>query len=147
MTDDSPKRDESAEPDAEPGEEANVHPDPEADTEPDAQRGAQPDSDPLRLVLHTMEEQLDRRVGAVSSARPSHEESTSGLIQLEETLSSAQDKAKQLVTLRLKLDEEASLDQGRTDSSANAPESSRRPSSPPTTAAGRLDEPDPPPPR
>ena len=63
--------------------------------------------DPLRLVLHTIEEQLDDRVDAVSDRGPSHNESTSDLIRLEETLSSAQDKAKQLVTLRLKLDEEA----------------------------------------
>lgn len=63
--------------------------------------------DPLRLVLHHMEEQLDHRVGALSDAKPSSEESTADLIQLEETLSSAQDKAKKLVTLRLKLDEEA----------------------------------------
>lgn len=63
-------------------------------------------ADPLRLVLHTMEEQLDDRVEAVSDAGPSRNESTSDLIKLEETLSSAQDKAKQLVTLRLKLDEE-----------------------------------------
>ena len=61
------------------------------------------ESDPLRLVLHTMEEQLDDRVGAVSDARPARDESTAELIRLEETLSSAQDKAKQLVTLRLKL--------------------------------------------
>jgi hypothetical protein len=64
-------------------------------------------ADPLRLVLHTMEEQLDDRVDAVSDRGPSRDESTSDLIRLEETLSSAQDKAKQLVTLRLKLDEEA----------------------------------------
>ena len=67
---------------------------------------AESDADPLRLVLHTMEEQLDDRVEAVSDAGPSRNESTSDLIKLEETLSSAQDKAKQLVTLRLKLDEE-----------------------------------------
>jgi hypothetical protein len=54
-----------------------------------------------------MEEQLDTRVEAVSDAKPASEESTSDLIQLEETLSSAQDKAKKIVTLRLKLDEEA----------------------------------------
>ena len=64
-------------------------------------------ADPLRLVLQTMEQQLDDRVGAVSSTGPSRDESTSDLIRLEETLSSAQDKAKQLVTLRLKLDNEA----------------------------------------
>ena len=54
-----------------------------------------------------MEEQLDDRVGALGEAGPSSEESTADLIHLEETLSSAQDKAKKLVTLRLKLDEEA----------------------------------------
>lgn len=72
--------------------------------EPDAPATA---PDPLRLVLHTMEEQLDDRVSAVSDAGPSREESTAELIRLEETLSSAQDKAKQLVTLRLKLEEDA----------------------------------------
>jgi hypothetical protein len=55
-----------------------------------------------------MEEQLDDRVGKVSDAPPAATETTAGLIKLEETLSSAQDKAKQLVTLRLKLDDEAS---------------------------------------
>ena len=64
-------------------------------------------ADPLRLVLHHMEEQLDDRVDALNDAKPASEESTADLIQLEETLSSAQDKAKKLVTLRLKLDEEA----------------------------------------
>ena len=54
-----------------------------------------------------MEEQLDDRVDALSEAGPSSGESTADLIHLEETLSSAQDKAKKLVTLRLKLDEEA----------------------------------------
>jgi hypothetical protein len=63
--------------------------------------------DPLRLVLQHMEEQLDDRVDALSDAKPSSQESTADLIQLEEALSSAQDKAKKLVTLRLKLDEEA----------------------------------------
>ena len=63
--------------------------------------------DPLRLVLQHMEEQLDDRVEALSESKPSREESTADLIHLEETLSSAQDKAKKLVTLRLKLDEEA----------------------------------------
>jgi hypothetical protein len=66
--------------------------------------------DPLRLVLHHMEEQLDDRVDKLNDAGPSSGESTADLIQLEETLSSAQDKAKKLVTLRLKLDEEASHD-------------------------------------
>jgi len=55
-----------------------------------------------------MEEQLDVRVDAVSDAKPAASETTAELIQLEETLSSAQDKAKQLVTLRLKLHEEES---------------------------------------
>ena len=53
-----------------------------------------------------MEEQLDDRVDKLNDAGPSSGESTADLIQLEETLSSAQDKAKQLVTLRLKLGEE-----------------------------------------
>jgi hypothetical protein len=57
-----------------------------------------------------MEEQLDNRVDALNDAGPSSEESTADLIHLEETLSSAQDKAKKLVTLRLKLDEEAAQD-------------------------------------
>ena len=64
-------------------------------------------ADPLKLVLHHMEEQLDDRVDALSEAGPSSGESTADLIHLEETLSSAQDKAKKLVTLRLKLEEEA----------------------------------------
>lgn len=63
-------------------------------------------SDPLRLVLRSTEEQLDDRVGTVSNAKPAHEESTSELIALEETLSSAQQKAKQLVTLRRKIESE-----------------------------------------
>lgn len=126
MTDDSPKRDESAKPDAEPG--------------------VQPDADPLRLVLQTMEEQLDDRVGAVSSARPSHEESTSELIRLEETLSSAQDKAKQLVTLRLKLDEEASTERGPESASADSPEPSRPSSPAPVRPATHPDDREPPPP-
>ena len=61
-----------------------------------------------------MEEQLDDRVDAVSDAKPAADETTAGLIKLEETLSSAQDKAKQLVTLRLKLGEEESA--ARTES-------------------------------
>jgi hypothetical protein len=75
-------------------------------------------SDPLRLVLHHMEEQLDDRVDALNDAGPSSEETTADLIQLEETLSSAQDKAKKLVTLRLKLDEEASEDDRQNADSA-----------------------------
>ena len=70
-------------------------------------------SDPLRLVLHHMEEQLDDRVDALNDAGPSSQETTADLIHLEETLSSAQDKAKKLVTLRLKLDEEAAEDDRR----------------------------------
>ena len=61
---------------------------------------------PLRVALHHIEEQLDDRVDSLNEAGPSSEESTADLIHLEETLSSAQDKAKKLVTLRLKLDEE-----------------------------------------
>ena len=64
------------------------------------------DQSPLKLVLHSTEEQLDQRVDAVSSSPPSRGESTADLIRLEEKLSSAQDKAKQLVTLRLKLAED-----------------------------------------
>jgi hypothetical protein len=60
----------------------------------------------LRVALQHIEEQLDDRVDALNNAGPSSEESTADLIHLEETLSSAQDKAKKLVTLRLKLDEE-----------------------------------------
>ena len=82
--------------------------------------------DPLRLVLHTMEEQLDDRVDEVSDAKPAREESTEELIRLEETLSSAQDKAKQLVTLRLKLGDEESPGENPDGSpaSAGAPEPS-----------------------
>ena len=84
-----------------------------AEASPKPDEPASENGDPLRLVLHTMEEQLDDRVEAVSDAGPAREESTSDLIKLEETLSSAQDKAKQLVTLRLKLDEEAAADGSR----------------------------------
>lgn len=70
-------------------------------------------SDPLRLVRQHMEEQLDDRVDALSEAGPSSEGTTEELIHLEETLASAQDKAKKLVTLRLKLDEEAAEDDRR----------------------------------
>ena len=66
--------------------------------------------DPLRLVVQHMEQQLDDRVEEVSDAKPSREETTQELIQLEETLSSAQDKAKKLVTLRLKLEDEEATD-------------------------------------
>ena len=58
-----------------------------------------------------MEEQLDDRVDAVGESKPAAEESTAELIKLEETLSSAQDKAKKLVTLRLKLGDEAKSDE------------------------------------
>ena len=74
--------------------------------------------DPLRLALHHVEEQLDDRVEAVGEAKPASEESTSELIKLEETLSSAQDKAKKLVTLRLKLREEEGAADG-TDADAD----------------------------
>ena len=77
-------------------------------------------ADPLKLVLHHMEEQLDDRVEAVGETGPSSGESTADLIHLEETLSSAQDKAKKLVTLRLKLDEEAAA-----AAAAEAPASSQ----------------------
>ena len=92
---------------------------------------AEPKADPLRLVLHTMEEQLDDRVDEVGDAGPSHDESTAGLIRLEETLSSAQDKAKQLVTLRLKLDEEAS-----TGGDGDAPLAGAPPQDEPTAGQG-----------
>jgi len=59
-----------------------------------------------------MEGQLDDRVNAVGDAKPSRDESAAELIRLEETLSSAQDKAKQLVTLRLELEEESSTAAG-----------------------------------
>ena len=64
------------------------------------------DTTPLKLVLHSTEEQLDQRVDKVAEAPPSRTESTADLIKLEEALGSAQDKAKQLVTLRLKLADE-----------------------------------------
>jgi hypothetical protein len=67
-----------------------------------------------------MEEQLDDRVSKVGESGPAREESTEGLIHLEETLSSAQDKAKKLVTLRLKLDEEAAADSATTDVPSDA---------------------------
>jgi hypothetical protein len=60
-------------------------------------------AEPLRVVLHSLEEQVDLRVDKVAESKPTREESTSELIKLEEALDSAQDKAKQLVTLRLKL--------------------------------------------
>ena len=80
------------------------------------------DQSPLRLVLHSTEEQLDQRVGAVADSPPSRGESTADLIKLEERLSSAQDKAKQLVTLRLKLAED-DAEHGRSahDSTEAAP--------------------------
>lgn len=78
-------------------------------------------SDPLRLVLRSTEEQLDDRVEAVSDAKPSHEESTSELIQLEETLSSAQQKAKQLVTLRRKIESEEAGAEASASPAGDAP--------------------------
>jgi hypothetical protein len=75
------------------------------------------DQSPLKLVLHSTEEQLDKRVEAVSDSPPSRGESTADLIKLEEKLSSAQDKAKQLVTLRLKLAED-DAEQKRSDGDA-----------------------------
>ena len=88
--------------------------------------------DPLRLVVQHLEEQLDERVDAVSDSGPSHEETTGELIPLEETLSSAQDKAKKLVTLRLKLkDEEAAA---ATEAGAETPPPAA--SSPPTGPSG-----------
>ncbi len=83
--------------------------------------------DPLRLVLHTMEAQLDDRVNAVGDAKPSRDESTAELIRLEETLSSAQDKAKQLVTLRLKLGEEESAAEQSAGKASSAPSGSAPP--------------------
>ena len=61
---------------------------------------------PLRVVLHSLEEQLDERVEEVADAKPARQESTAELIHLEEELSEAQEKAKQLVTLRLKVNED-----------------------------------------
>ena len=81
-----------------------------------------------------MEEQLDDRVDALNTAGPSSEESTADLIQLEETLSSAQDKAKKLVTLRLKLDEEAMHDQPSTEAPSVDPVEPRQPASDGTAA-------------
>jgi hypothetical protein len=93
-------------------------------------------ADPLRLVLHHMEEQLDDRVDAVSEAGPARDESTEDLIHLEETLSSAQDKAKKLVTLRLKLDEEAA-----TEATAATGATSSPPESAPATTPDAADQP------
>ena len=90
---------------------------------------AEEKADPLRLVLHHMEEQLDDRVDALNNAKPSSEESTADLIHLEETLSSAQDKAKKLVTLRLKLDEEAANDERAAGAPAPDPAVPDRPAS------------------
>jgi hypothetical protein len=72
---------------------------------------------PLKLVLHSTEEQLDQRVDAFADSPPSRGESTADLIKLEEKLSSAQDKAKQLVTLRLKVAEDEA-EQKRSDQDA-----------------------------
>ena len=73
----------------------------------------------LKLALHSTEEQLEQRVDAVAESPPSREESTADLIKLEEQLSSAQDKAKQMVTLRLKLSEDAA-EQERDGNAAQA---------------------------
>ena len=93
-----------------------------------------------------MEEQLDDRVEAVSDAGPSHDESTATLIKLEETLSSAQDKAKQLVTLRLKLDEEESQSgvanaSGAPPTAHSSPDTSAPPIAPPADARRTLPDP------
>jgi septal ring factor EnvC (AmiA/AmiB activator) len=104
--------------------------------------------DPLRLVVQHMEEQLDDRVDEVSESKPSRDETTQELIQLEETLSSAQDKAKKLVTLRLKLeDEEATAERAETPAAERAaiPAAERAaipaPERAETPAAGRADTP------
>ena len=76
---------------------------PTAEQPADATSTGAKSAEPLRVVLHSLEEQVDRRVDKVAAAKPAREESTSELIKLEEELESAQDKAKQLVTLRLKL--------------------------------------------
>jgi hypothetical protein len=68
-----------------------------------------PDQQPIKhleLVQHCLEEQLDQRVDEVVDAKPAREESTKELIHLEETLSTAQHRAKQLVTVRRKLDDQ-----------------------------------------
>ena len=109
-----------------------------ADGSSKGDESARSNADPLRLVLHTMEEQLDHRIDAVGSAGPTHEESTAGLIRLEETLSSAQDKAKQLVTLRLKLDGEATADAA---DSADSADSAAASPSPDAAQAARSDAP------
>lgn len=80
------------------------------------------DRTPLKLMLHSTEEQLDKRVDDVADSPPSRGESTSELIKLEEKLSSAQDKAKQLVTLRLKLAEDEAEDaKASKDAAARTP--------------------------
>lgn len=92
-------------------------------------------SDPLKLVIHSTEEQLDDRVETVSDAKPAREESTSELIALEETLSSAQQKAKQLVTLRRKIEaeEEAAASLG-TAAAAREEQPQERPATEPAPA-------------
>ena len=88
--------------------------------------------DPLRLVVQHMEEQLDDRVEAVGDSKPSREETTQELIHLEETLSSAQDKAKKLVTLRLKLeDEEATAERAEGPTPSAPDDDPATPTSPP----------------
>ncbi len=88
--------------------------------------------DPLRLVVQHLEEQLDDRVDAVSDSGPSHEETTGELIHLEETLSSAQDKAKKLVTLRLKLKDEEDAAAGNTEAATPPGDASTSPTSQPS---------------
>ena len=87
--------------------------------------------DPLRLVVQHLEEQLDERVDAVSDSGPSHEETTGELIHLEETLSSAQDKAKKLVTLRLKLKDEEEAAAGNSGAATPPSDASTPRTSPP----------------
>ncbi len=113
-----------------------------ADDSPKRGDAANAQGDPLRLVLHSMEQQLDDRVGAVSDTGPSRDESTSDLIKLEETLSSAQDKAKQLVTLRLKLDEEENTgDTGTASASPADASGDTRTDSRSASQSDSLDEP------
>ena len=79
------------------------------------------DTTPLKLVLHSTEEQLDKRVDDLSESPPSRTESTADLIKLEEKLGNAQDQAKQLVTLRLKLAEDEAEDAASRTSATDVP--------------------------
>lgn len=79
------------------------------------------DRSPLKLVLHSTEEQLDKRVDDLSESPPSRTETTADLIKLEEKLGSAQDKAKQLVTLRLKLAEDEAENAATRDAATQTP--------------------------